>query len=129
MMHFQQEMHGVDCAVVDEEEVELLSVTLAATRLVEESQVRGAAEDVSVVHLMRVTVPDSKSWNLTAEEDARAQHGLCICTFQTLWPPQGNTALDMGLHHRPRFYSERARHVDLGYPRVEDDLHDPFHCP
>lgn len=38
-MHFQQEMHGVDCAVVDEEEVELLSVTLAATRLVEESQV------------------------------------------------------------------------------------------
>ena len=43
MMHFQQEMHGVDCAVVDEEEVELLSVTLAATRLVEESQVRGCS--------------------------------------------------------------------------------------
>ena len=35
----QQEMRGIDCSDVDDEELELLSITLAASRLVEESQV------------------------------------------------------------------------------------------
>ena len=36
----EQEMNCLDCEEVDDEEIELLSVTLAASRLVEESQVR-----------------------------------------------------------------------------------------
>ena len=51
MQHLQHELHGVDCAVVDEEEVELLSVTLAATRLVEESQVMNPKELMMVMRL------------------------------------------------------------------------------